>query len=458
MEKIFTLLMLFILSGTIVRAQDSLMFSKKQVADDIAFFMKSAADIHPNLYHDISAEQLVVKVDSLIKVLPDSLSVLRAYRAFAEVTAFINEGHTGINMPKQMRQQLKAGTFKTVPLQVTGYDGKYFIANLLAPGNSLKGIKILAVNGEAAEHIFKRITALKGGLQSFRKVSAVNSFRLYLPIIGITQPYLINYIGENNVKGMVSVNAISESEYNTSIAKPNNTQPYTFTVKDDLYGYLNFKSMVSYNGFKRFCDSVFEVLDHKHIDKLVVDLRENGGGNSQLGWYLLNYITDKPFRMAGESERKVSQQFRTYIEANRDIYASQYTDFLKLPNGAFFKIGSTELDKPMDLKYKFKGKACFLIGPYTFSSANMLSAAIKDFKLATLIGEPTGEPGNDYGELCNINLPQTGLSGFTSTTMWVRPNNNKLDTQPILPDYAVSNTAPGNTDAVLLTAVKWLKN
>lgn len=213
--------------------------------------------------------------------------------------------------------------------------------------------------------------------------------------------------------------------------------------------------MDNYDRFTKFCDSVFELADNQHINKLMIDLRENGGGNSQLGWYLINYITTTPFRMAGESGRKISQQFKDHITRNKAIYGEGSNDILSQPNGSFYKIGSTELSKPENVAHPFKGKVCFLIGPYTFSSANMLAATVKDFKLATLIGEPTGEPGNDYGELCDVKLPNTGYVAFTSTTMWVRPNNNKENNNPIYPDYTVMRSSTGD-DNVLQFAIKWL--
>ena len=158
--------------------------------------------------------------------------------------------------------------------------------------------------------------------------------------------------------------------------------------------------------------------------------------------------------MAGESGRKVSRQFKDHIIANKAIYGADNV-LLSQPTGSFYKIGDTALYKPTDISHPFKGKVCFLIGPRTFSSANMLAATVKDFKLATLIGEPTGEPGNDYGELCDIKLPNTGFLAFTSTTIWVRPNNDKKDNNPILPDYAVKRSTTGH-DNVLQFAEKWL--
>jgi len=457
MKKIFVVL--FILLSALVNgyAQDSLKFTKAQVAGDITYFIKNAVEIHPNLYHSISEKQLANKVDSLVYSLPDSLTELMAYRAFTEVTAFINEGHTGANAPVFIKNQINNGSFNAIPFQVFDYSNATFIGNLLAPGAKLFNISVLSINGIPAATVFNQLTALKGGLASFRKVSAIKFFRFYLTAIGIKQPYIITYKDAKHHIKQATVSNMSERNYLAAISKPKDMRDYTYSVIGDSVGYLNFKSMVNYDHFVLFCDSVFKSINQQHIKKLVIDLRENGGGNSGLGLCLLNYLTQKPYRMAGNSERKVSQQFKNQIlkPANRQAYGDSYDEYLKMKNGEFWHIGQNDLIKPNIIANEFNGKVCFLIGPYTFSSANMVAATIKDFAIAPLIGEPTGEPGNDYGEPCTIKLPQTGWITFTPTTYWVRPNNNEADHTAIMPDYIVKRTT-SKGDNVLDYALKFL--
>ena len=455
MKRLSAILLLMLIFVFRAKAQDSLKYSKAQILSDINFFIANAEEIHPNLYHAITKVKLTYKIDSLAKSLPDSLSLLNSYYALEQATAFINEGHTGLNIPRLFYAQINMGKFQSIPFQLEGEGDGFLAGKLMLPNGNLNNVRISSINGKKSTDIWRQLMTLKGGLPSFRKVLVINNFRFYLMAIGIKAPYLIEYVAADGSKIKANLNTISESEYRTAIAKAADKQNYTFNVMDGKYGYMNFKNMYEYNNFTNFCDSVFHVIRDQHIDKLVVDLRENSGGNSQLGWFLLNYITDKPFRMAGESERKISQQFKDLIISNKKLYGESYDHYLARQNGSFLKMGNVDLYKPDDKDYKYKGKVCFLIGPTTFSSANMLSATVKDFKLATLIGEATGEPANDYGELCNIKLPQTGLLGYTSTTMWVRPNNNKTDKNPIYPDYCVKASTSGK-DNVLQFAFKWL--
>ena len=70
-------------------------------------------------------------------------------------------------------------------------------------------------------------------------------------------------------------------------------------------------------------------------------------------------------------------------------------------------------------RLRYSGNICVLTGPNTFSSANMLANAIKDYKLVILIGEATGEACNDYGELYWNKLPNTWLSFYTCNKQFI---------------------------------------
>ena len=453
-RKLLLIATLFVVAFLSVQAQDSIKYSHKQVADDIRFFMSNAAEIHPNLYHDISRQALTDKTDSLIKILPDTLTPVMAYRAFLQTTAFINEGHTSMNTPQVVRAQLKSGRVKYIPIQVNDYRDAHFEATGIATASNLGDVKISAINGQSAKDIFNQMMQLKGGLASFKKVIAVKSFPLFLAAIGVHGPYTVEYTGKGRGKKVALLNGISQAEYIAAMKGAINPEPYTFTVLNKKYGYLNFRSMRNGAQFEKFADSVFKTIDEQKINKLVIDLRENSGGDSGLGDYLLGYVTETPYRMAGGSQLKVSQQFKTFMKTPGLNY-SKPDAYFTMANGTSMNFGGNDLRKPDDRKYKFKGKVCFLIGSFTFSSANMLASTVKDYKLATLVGEPVGEPANDYGELCTINLPNTGFSGFTSTTLWIRPNGNTRDSKPVAPDYLVKANS-GAGDKVLEYALEWL--
>ncbi|GAB2705437.1 hypothetical protein GCM10027037_34100 [Mucilaginibacter koreensis] len=441
----------------IAYAQRLQRFSKAQVVQDIDTLFSNAEQIHPNLFHSLTKKQLYTKLDSLKRSLADSISIVKAYEVFSEATAYINEGHTGINTPKEVSNMIRDGRFKFIPVKLSGYKNGRMMVKAALSGKTVEEIEISSINSISAQKIWNQLLRTKGGLTSFRTTVIIQRFPLLLSAIGIQAPYHIVYTDAAQNEQSAVVQPISATEYETVFNKSADTKNYTFTVLNNGDGYLNFRSMSGrYNDFVRFADSVFKSIHEQKLNHLIVDLRENSGGNSSQGRYLLNYITNQPYRMAAGSELRASRQFIAQMQqpSLTEIYGDKLRRCLAVPIGDIIVSHSENLDQTGEIPNKYHGNVCFLIGPNTFSSANMLAATLKDYKLATLIGEDTGEPGNDYGELCNIILPNTQFVAFTSTTLWIRPSNNKADHQPIHPDYKVKRI--GTQDNVLQFAQQWL--
>ena len=101
-------------------------------------------------------------------------------------------------------------------------------------------------------------------------------------------------------------------------------------------------------------------------------------------------------------------------------------------------------------------KTAFLIGPQNLSSATMLADGAQTYKLAKLIGQPTGAPANDGGESYSFKLPFTGFEVYTSSTFDIRANGNKQDVAAVLPDIPVAEDKSSLKDAILDRAVRYI--
>ena len=187
-----------------------------------------------------------------------------------------------------------------------------------------------------------------------------------------------------------------------------------------------------------------------------MDLRENGGGNSALGESLLSYLTNKPYKMADRKEWKASHAYRDFVKSNTRFRPSPR--YLEAKDGEIVVL-KDEMIKPVNNPLRYDGPVCFLIGHLTFSSAMMVANAVGDFKLATLIGEETGDPPTSFGELYSFNLPHSKFAINVSTAHFVRANGDASDKQPVLPDIKVTpteNDLERQVDAVLESAKKWV--
>jgi tetratricopeptide (TPR) repeat protein len=112
-----------------------------------------------------------------------------------------------------------------------------------------------------------------------------------------------------------------------------------------------------------FYKKVFEFIDKNDVEKLVIDVRLNGGGN--------NY-KNKPV-ITGIIESK-------------------------------------KINKP--------GKLFVIIGRRTFSACQNLVNEFSNYTNALFVGEPTAENINFYGDTRRVELPKTGIPVFLSFAWW----------------------------------------
>lgn len=151
---------------------------------------------------------------------------------------------------------------------------------------------------------------------------------------------------------------------------------------------------------------MFEKVKADKIENVVVDLRANGGGNSQV----------------------VSEFFR-YLDIDSYGTASMgwRLGFLYLKLGS----GVAQNEKQEDLL--FDGSLYLLTSAGTFSSAMMFAEYVKDNKLGTIIGEAPGNNPNGYGEVVFFKLPESGLFMQISTKRFYRADRECTD-ELVYPD------------------------
>ncbi len=112
-----------------------------------------------------------------------------------------------------------------------------------------------------------------------------------------------------------------------------------------------------------FFHRVFAFIDANPVDRLVIDIRNNGGGNGYLNWPLIYGI-----------------------------------------------IRSDKINR--------RGKLFAITGRMTFSAAGMCAVYLERHTNALFVGEPTGSSPNGYGEHGETTLPNSLIKVFVSTLYW----------------------------------------
>lgn len=145
--------------------------------------------------------------------------------------------------------------------------------------------------------------------------------------------------------------------------------------------YFNYNKCQEQNlhPFSAFNDELFATIAKNRPQRLVIDLRDNSGGNSGI--------------------------LRPFIDRIQQSYLNS------------------------------KGKLFVLIGRQTFSSALLNAVTLKQGTYATLLGEPTSGSVNHYGEVRGFKLPHTKFVIAYSTRYW---ETWKGHDGPLMPDVSIT--------------------
>lgn len=216
--------------------------------------------------------------------------------------------------------------------------------------------------------------------------------------------------------------------------------PFSYEIigNDLIFTYTKFDDPKK--NYTQFLKKMFLEAKERHVKHLIIDIRENEGGNTMLGDKLLKFLHAEPFLEYREVTQRVSAEskadFLSYGPSALRWIPIQYVHPLLRPLWTTSEGKDTtmkfELIKPKENPLRFTGKISVLTSPRTMSSGSLFSSAIQHFGIGTLIGESPGGYATLYGNIIKLNLPITGLEIQMPTgTIWGTSHG------PIIPDKIV---------------------
>jgi C-terminal processing protease CtpA/Prc len=212
------------------------------------------------------------------------------------------------------------------------------------------------------------------------------------------------------------------------------SEPHLRWLADGI-AHLTLKSFGDNSVISGF-DSLFAVLATSKA--LIIDLRDNGGGNSGVGYALLGHLTDTPFPIVRCGSR----------------------DYSPLKRAQGYRWEWHEEDPanwPADGAWHYEKAVVVLISPRTGSAAEDFCAAFQSMQRGKLVGEVTaGSTGQPLG----FDLPGGGTA-IVCTAHCTFPDGEQFVGIGIRPDIAA---APGvedireGRDPVLQAALQSLRS
>ena len=145
---------------------------------------------------------------------------------------------------------------------------------------------------------------------------------------------------------------------------------------------LHFGDSSAADGFRAHFDEI------SRARGLVIDVRENGGGNSSEGYKILSMLADRPFEGSRWRTREYAPAFRAWGR----------------PEGVHAEAAST---MPPDGARHYAGPVLMLTSARTYSAAEDFVVAFDAMRRGRIVGEPTG---GSTGQPLIFDLPGGGTA------------------------------------------------
>lgn len=426
-------------------------FTSAQLIEDIDFYVKNLEETHIDPYIHISRKDWLARVADLKSRVAKqgAMTQYEFWRIFTPLVSSIQDKHTFIIDPRFF---IPNDPTKYLPVRAVYVDGKILVTDSFADAEIAKGAVITSINGIESEEFIRKLSEYRFGVERERISDAGDWLWIgAAEVFGKPDTFALSFSDGKKVqvKGL-SMPEISRRE-KAAAAKgslPKATElPLELKLLEGSTAYLN-ATTFSYDSekYRALLTDVFTKIKSSGAKRLIIDLRNNTGGNSTLGDALIDMFNAKPYKGFSMKWKKSAQ----YLERLKSLNATVPDYYQKLKAGEIYSSQSKKI-QPSKNPLRFSGPVYVLSGRKTFSSGQMFLAVVKDNKLATMIGEETNEPGCRAGELHRFDLPNSKLRVSSSVKYWIPPGGCN-GRRGIVPDVLVNERPEdysASRDAVL---------
>jgi hypothetical protein len=406
------------------------------------------------------------------------LALFEAQIRFQKFAALARMGHARIDFPRaNWTQYLKAGG-KAFPLAIRVLDGKTVVAQNKSGVEAIAlGDEIVKMNGVPMQDWLKRTERHVSAETAYMAHSLMEfDFPIYLWVeLGDAPAFDLVLRKSDGKSQKVRVPARTSEEMKTFAA----AQPARLTLEEpmrdakilpDNVGYLrpgpfyNAEAKTGaeawdVSGFRIFIDDAFAKFNAAQVDRLIIDLRGNPGGDNLFSDVMIAWFADRPFRFFSQFKVRVSPE-STKANADRlenDAEAAgpvsrQYAEmYVKAKPG-----DAVDFEMPFAQPRegeRFRGQVFLLIDRQSYSNAVAVAALVQDYKFGKILGEETSDMATTYGAMEKFKLPKTGIMVCYPKARIIRPNGD-VRARGVTPDIAIRIPAVETpADEVLQRAV-----
>ncbi len=466
MKMIFLQICLFLITTTSYAqtGTDTLFDFKKrfsilELKKDLTVLKDSLEIVHPALYRYTNKNSFDAAFKLAYKQINRPLTQAEFYGIVAPLISKVGDIHTTIEPSGESFNYL-ATKSDLFPFDVRIINKDIFIASNNSSENTIEvGSRIIRINNQPIDKVLSKMKSFfsdeaTNETLKLKRVEQRFAFQFHLTY-GYSKVFKLEYSTGKGISQIKNINAQPFSAIKTNRLKnqlkyPNlkslfPQSPYlsfsidkgknmaTLTIK----WFQNDVLQSSNEFFKPFIDSAFNEIKSKKIENLIIDIRNNGGGESENASYLYSYLTAKPFK------------FVHTMEVNHKIYNDDTKRGISYQlvkgTGKYQTSDSSTtyqqffgLDTQKPNPNSFSGNLYLLIDGLTTSAAPQFASLVKQNRRVIIIGEEapgvlSGGSGRGYSYFY---LPNSGLLTMISQyRLYLASPNKKNKDVIIIPDY-----------------------
>ncbi|NLK75296.1 MAG: hypothetical protein GX288_08430 [Clostridiales bacterium] len=366
----------------------------QMLTESLLFVKKELPKRHKNMFTKITKEEFNDAIEKLIENI-ENLNDTQVYTELNKIIASIGDAHTNINYWDGY----------SYPLKFWIFEDEVYIINADTSLEEMMYSQVLKIDGVDIDEVVKQLTSLISYeneswlLARLPRYLQWPVFMYGLGIIENEQEAVFTVLKDDGTVQDFTVTPLEfdqEANYvdqikNNPIIGEFEKNYYYDLIPDSKAIYFQYNVCANMDDliFKDFNKEMFNTIEENAVDKIVVDLRSNTGGNSEI----LNPFT---------------KSLKSYIKKNSDV------------------------------------KVYTLVGRNTFSSGMFAIYRIKEaVPQAISVGEPTGGALDCFGEVKIMELPNTQIPISYSTKYFEFTKSFKYKNDGVgtfLPDITIRPT------------------
>lgn len=209
--------------------------------------------------------------------------------------------------------------------------------------------------------------------------------------------------------------------------------------------------------FKAYADRAFEDFIAAGATSLLIDLRDNPGGDNSFSDLIVQWFADRPFRFCKSFTIKVSA---AAIASNAERLNGPAADSVSRKLAAAYAAAKRGDKINFDIPIvspragqRFTGRVYILVNRRSYSNSVQVAAMAQDYKFATILGEETADLATTYGAMEGWTLGNSRIRVNFPKALIVRVNGD-LRPRGVVPDISIPTPlVQGMDDPVLIKAL-----